>query len=492
MLLIVAAAAAGYWWGEGGGKLQIPTLGRDHDRSADNHVAAAPSASADTREVLYWYDPMHPQQRFDKPGRSPYMDMELVPKYADESPDAVTVRIDPAIAQNLGVRVADVVEGTMAKQIDAVGTIAFNGRDLTVVQARTGGYVERVYALAPGDVIAAGAALAELLVPEWAGAQSEFLALVRSGDAKLIAAARERLRLLGMPQSLIAHVERSGSPRPVFTVTTPAAGVIDTLDVRMGMTLSAGQTLATVKGIDTVWLDIAVPEAQGAWVKPGDKVATEITAFPGETVTGEVIAVLPAADVETRTFTVRVQIDNRDRRLRPGMFATARITGEGADRALLVPSEAIIRTGKRTLVMLAEAEGHYRPVEIRIGHDSNGKTEVLSGLTTAQRVVVSGQFLIDSEASIAGVMARTSENPQSTAAPLHEAEGTVIKVSEKELKLEHGPFTTLGMPAMTVTYPLARPEIARGIEPGEHIRVGVRDTDAGLVIEKIERKEATP
>lgn len=490
----LASGGAVYWWTQQHA-MTMPA-GRDTMAAADTATTSADNAMAPTdtsaeREALYWYDPMFPQHRFDKAGTSPFMDMELVPKYADESGASTTVRIDPRIAQNLGVRLATVSEGPIPNKLDAVGTIAYNRRDLTVVQARTDGYVERVQPRAPGDVIAAGAALAELLVPEWAGAQTEFLALLGSGDAGLINAARARLRLLGMPASVIARVEGTGKPGPIFTVTTPAGGVLESVDVRAGMTVMAGQTLAAIQGIDTVWLNIAVPEAQGGWVQIDDRVTARLAAFPGETIDGQVIAVLPAANMDSRTFTVRVQFDNRDSRLRPGMFANVSISGGDARRGLLMPSEAIIRTGKRTVVMLAEDDSRYRPVEIEIGREVDGQTEVLSGLEQGQRVVASGQFLIDSEASLAGVMARMSTPTEEAAMALHEADGTVVEVSDKELKLDHGPFASLNMPAMTMAFPLANPEAARGIEPGERVRVGVRQTDQGLVIEKIERKESS-
>ena len=153
-----------------------------------------PESSVD-RKVLYWYDPMYPQQKFDKPGKSPFMDMEMVPQYADSKGDSATVRIDPSLTQNLGVRLATVSRGVFASSLEVVGVLAFNERDVAVIQARTAGFVERVYAHAPGDVIKANAALADILVPEWSAAQEEFLALKRSGDAGLLAAARQRLRL---------------------------------------------------------------------------------------------------------------------------------------------------------------------------------------------------------------------------------------------------------------------------------------------------------
>ncbi len=203
-LLLAVGAGGGVWWANTG-------------MASANHPAQEQAASATPAEkertVLYWYDPMYPQNRFDKPGKSPYMDMDLVPRYADDSEDATAVRIDPAVTQNLGMRVAPVKRSVFDARVEATGVLGFNERDVAIVQTRTGGFVEGVAALAPGDLIAAGARIAELLVPEWAAVQQEYLALRAAGDAQLAAAARERMLLAGMPTGLIREIESSGRAR---------------------------------------------------------------------------------------------------------------------------------------------------------------------------------------------------------------------------------------------------------------------------------------
>ena len=371
--------------------------------------AAAPTqAGASSRKVLYWYDPMVPTQHFDEPGKSPFMDMQLEPKYADAGDAAggtPGVTIDPAIAQNFGMRVVTVTRGQLSQGLTVTGVIDFNQRDVAVVQARSGGFVTRVYARAPGDVIGAGAPIADILVPEWGGAQSEYLAVRRTGDGPLIRASRQRLALLGMSPGMIAGFERSGRVQNSITITAPSGGVIRTLGVRSGMTVSAGQTLAEVGGLGTVWLNASVPQSQSAQVHLGAPVRLSFAAFPGETINGKVTAILPEADGASRTVSVRIELANRGGRLRPGMFAQVTLGGD-VHSALLVPSEAVIRTGTRNLVMLAGPNGHYSPAEVRIGGDANGQTEILAGLSEGEKVVASGQFLIDSEASLSGVTAR--------------------------------------------------------------------------------------
>jgi len=489
MLIILAAgAAAGYWWATRAQTSPAPA------------TTAAPQTPGE-RKVLYWYDPMVPQQHFDKPGKSPFMDMALVPKYADEGGNngsAALVKIDPRVTQNLGMRTASVTRGRLKPRLEATGVLAFNERDVSIVQARAAGFVERVFARAPGDVVAAGSPLVELLVPEWSGAQQEFLALKKSGDAVLIDAARQRMQLLGMPSQLIQQVERSGVPHPLVTVRFPMGGVIRELDVRAGMTVTSGQTLAKVNGLRTVWLDVAVPEALAQQIRVGQSAQARLPALPGEVIQGRVTDILPEANLDTRTLKVRVELPNKHGHLRPGLTAQVQLVDGNGQSVLLVPSEAIIRTGKGAMVMVAESGGHYRPVEVQTGAEAGGKTAVLSGLSEGQKVVTSGQFLIDSDASLQGIIAAADAPDTSTGAAstpaqppapmaLHEAEGRIVGIGKGEVTLASGPFKTLNMPAMTMSFPLANAQLVQGFKVGDKVRVGVRQTDSGLVIERLEK-----
>lgn len=481
VLLIVLVGAGGYWLGRSGGQ---GTPAEEHTSEA----AHPPGGATGERKVLYWYDPMVPQHRFDKPGKSPFMDMQLQPKYADEEGEGGGVKIDPVLAQNLGVRVATVESGKLASTIEAVASVAFNERDVAIIQARTGGFVERVYARAPGDVIGQHEPIADVLVPEWTAAQSEYLAIKAAGDATLSAAARDRLKLLGMPPELIERVERTGKPNTVVTITTPVGGVIQSLDIRVGMTIASGMTLARVNGLATVWLEAAVPEAQAGALRPGAVVEARLPAFPGEVFKGKVAAVLPEANVETRTLRVRAEFPNPRGRLRPGMFAQMRISQGAVREAPLVPSEAVIRTGKRAVVILAADDNRFVPVEIELGAETDGKTAVLKGLTVGQKVVVSGQFLIDSEASLKGTLARMQGSaPEASVTALHEATGKVESVTPNEVTVSHGPVASLKWDAMTMPFRLARPEVAKGLKRGDVIKFGFRQTESGFVVERIER-----
>jgi Cu(I)/Ag(I) efflux system membrane fusion protein len=454
-------------------------------------ASMAPSSPEPGRKVLYWYDPMVPNQRFDKPGKSPFMDMQLVPKYAGEGGGEPSVQIDPTRAQSLGVRLARVEQGNLPSEFTAPGVIDFNGRDLAVVQPRAGGIVQRVYGRAPGDVISAGAPLADLLVPEWSGAQAEFLAVRRIGDATLTAAARQRLAVLGMPAGVIAEVERSGRPQPVLRISTPTGGVIRTLSVRSGMTVSQGQTLAEISGLNTVWLNVAVPEAMAGQLRTGQTAAVSLSAFPGERFTGRVSAILPEASADSRTLSARIELANRGGRLRPGMFGQVEFGG-AATPALLVPSEAVIRTGRRTLVMLAQPGGRYRPAEVQVGREAGDRTEILAGLQPGEQVVASGQFLLDSEASLAGVQARpvaSATTPSATPA-LFETMGRIERLDARSITLSHQPVPALQWPAMTMGFTVADPVLTRGLKVGDQVRFAFDQAGSKHTVRRIAKMDA--
>jgi len=523
--LIVAAMAAVVAGGAGFGLARWSGAHDANGPGAHQPAASGPAdagAAPDGRRVLYWYDPMVPTQHFDKPGRSPFMDMDLVPKYADAQSGA-GVSVDPRLAQSLGLRIATVERRTLAPRVDAVAQVGFDERAVAVLQARSAGFVERVQAHAPGDVVAAGAPLAEVLVPDWAGAQQEYLAVRAAGDAGLAAAARQRLVLLGMPEALIARVERERAVVTTTTITAPIGGVIQELNLRAGMTLAPGMTLARLNGLASVWLEAAVPEAQAAVLERGRAVQASFAAYPGQRFTGKVDAVLPEANRDTRTLRVRMVFANPQLKLRPGMFAQVMLDGARED-ALVVPSEAVIRTGKRTLVFVAEDGGRYRPVAVELGDAVDGNTVVRSGLNAGQRVVASGQFLIDSEASVSGIVAQAQANgaaaqaqampnatsiatsvatpdagpsaapnaPASAAAhaaphaPIYEGVGKIVDLSGEEWMLEHAPIPALKWGAMTMGFkPGAAQAQGARLKPGDRVVFTFHQDDDGFTLDSI-------
>jgi Cu(I)/Ag(I) efflux system membrane fusion protein len=254
------------------------------------------------------------------------------------------------------------------------------------------------------------------------------------------------------------------------------------------MTVTAGQTLAEVSGLGTVWVNAAIPEALAGQVRQGASVGVSLAAFPGETFTGRVSAVLPEAQGDTRTLTARIELPNRGGRLRPGMFATVQL-GETSRPALLVPSEAVIRTGRRTLVMLALDGGRYQPAEVRVGREAGGRTEVLEGLAEGEKVVASGQFLLDSEASLSGVQARPiGDGPAPTATPaLHQSSGRIEKLTGDSVTLSHEPVPALNWPAMTMSFRVEDPALLRGFGVGDRVTFAFDQPPAGPTVRRMTR-----
>ena len=427
------------------------------------------------KKVLYYHDPMVPGNKFDKPAKSPFMDMMLVPVYADSDGDGSKVTVSPRIQQNLGIRTAPVVEGTLSPQVSAVGSIAFNERDQVIVQARATGYVERLHVRATLDRVAKGQALAELYVPDWIAAQEEFLSVRRMQGtdlASLVDGARQRMRQVGMSDAQIKGVESSGRTQPRISLVAPIGGVVTELMAREGMTVAPGATLFRINGLSTVWANAEVPESQSALLRPGAKVQARSPAAPGATFDGKVQAILPEVNPTTRTLKARLELANPHGALVPGMFVQMQFMDMRNEKALLVPTEAIIQTGKRTVAMLAEENGRFRPVDVEIGIESGGQTEIKRGLQAGQRVVVSSQFLIDSEASLKGVEARLNVERQPTAAntaPRHTGTAKIEAIGRDTMTLSHGPIASLKWGAMTMDFKLPKGGAPRGLEVGDRV-----------------------
>ena len=434
------------------------------------------------RRVLYYRDPMVPGNKFDKPAKSPFMDMMLVPVYADSGADSDSagskVTVSPRIQQNLGVRTAAVTEGSLSLQVSAVGSIAFNERDQVIVQARATGYVERLQVRATLDRVTKGQALAELYVPDWIAAQEEFLSVRRMRGTDLapldglVDGARQRMRQVGMSDAQIALVDSSGRTQPRITLVAPISGVVTELMAREGMTVAPGATLFRINGLSTVWANAEVPESQAALVRPGAKVQARSPGAPGATFDGKVQAILPDVNQTTRTLKARVELANANGALVPGMFVQMQFMGLRNEKALLVPTEAIIQTGKRTVAMLAEENGSFRPVDVEVGIESGGQTEVKRGLQLGQRVVVSSQFLIDSEASLQGVEARLNVEPPPVAANTaarHTGSARIEAIGRDTMTLAHGPIASLKWPAMTMDFKLPKGGAPRGLAAGDRV-----------------------
>jgi len=382
--------------------------------------AEAPREANADREVLYWYDPMRPDVHFDKPGKSPFMDMQLVPKYANpaggsERQQSGLIEIDPRMAQNLGMRTAPVTRGAVALTLNTVGSVTVDETRIFAIESRAAGWVERLHVRAEGQPVARGQSVASIYSPELYAAQSELALAAKSGDQALIAATRQRLALLGVSASQIEQVIRRGEAVRQVAVIAPSDGVITELNVREGQQVAPAMPLMRIADLSRVWITIELPEDQAGLLQAGQKVTARLRAIAGKTFSGAVEYVYPRLEASTRTVSARIAFDNPKGELKPGMYADVSLEQASQDDdqedALLVPSEAVIRTGTRTVVIVEEAAGRFRPAAVELGPESQGRTVVLAGLQEGERVVVSGQFLIDSEASLRGAFDRLGSAP---------------------------------------------------------------------------------
>lgn len=475
-------------------------LGRKTAQPANTPAA---TSTTDGRKVLYWHDPMVPGPRFDKPGKSPFMDMQLVPMYEDSStgPASSGVQVSPGVQRNLGIRYASVRKTQGSTSFDALGTVRFDERLNVAVQTRVAGYVERLSVRAPMERVRKGQALATVFAPEWLGPQNEFLALKRSGVAPdLVAAARERMRAMSIPDELVRRSEQTGTAQARYVLSAPSDGVVAELGVREGVAVAPGMTLFRIAGLEKIWAVAEIPEAQAVRLARGQKIKAVLQADAARTFDGTLDEILPEIDGSTRTLKARFEVDNRNGALTPGMLLRLQVAGPAStDTRLVVPSEAVIRTGKRAVVIVRKADGAFEPREVSPGADQGEDTEVLSGLSEGEQVVASGQFLIDSEArlrSVLGNMAASAPvpTPEAAAAPtpaVHKAEGKVESVDPDGITISHGPVATLKWPSMTMGFAKASPGAFAEIRPGDQVRFEFREggpTGYELVtVQRVER-----
>ncbi|MGH8085567.1 MAG: efflux RND transporter periplasmic adaptor subunit [Lysobacter sp.] len=402
LALLAGGIGMGYWWASD---------------SSDAATAAATASDAGApgetdREVLYWYDPMVPGQRFDQPGPSPFMDMELVPKYADEVSEG-GISIAPGTRQNLGISTVEVELGSLAGTVSVPGTIGWDLRQEHVVSARVDAVVDRLFVKAPYEPVRAGEPLASILAPAWNTALAEARALGQASSSSAQAlqpAARQRLQVLGLPPDATIRDGR-------IVLTAPVNGVVSEIGVREGQAASTGTLLFRVNGTDTVWLEAAIPQAAVGAIVPGTPVEARVSTMPGRVFEGRVETLLPQIETGSRTQQARIVLDNPEGVLAPGMFAQITLEPTDGSEQPLVPSDAVIGAGSEARVIVMGEGGQFRPVAVQTGQSGGGFTEILSGLEGGERIVASGQFLIDSEANLSGALERLGGNASDQSEP---------------------------------------------------------------------------
>jgi Cu(I)/Ag(I) efflux system membrane fusion protein len=484
VLIALALAIGAYWAGE-----------RSAHRDAQVAPASAPAAgpaAAPERKVLYWHDPMVPQQKFDKPGKSPFMDMQLVPVYADEALAESGVSVSAQAQQNLGIRLAPAEVTALALELRATGYVQADERGIARAEVRSTGWVEKLHVRSLNDPVRAGQVLAEIYSPDLLAAQEEYLltrrmAQANAGDAALAQDARRRLELLGMPAQGIARLDSGGAAERRVPLLAPISGVVSELAVREGAMVQAGAAAFTITDLSSVWVSIEVPEARGAVLRQGVSATATVRTLPGKTFAGRLDYVYPEVNAQTRTLRARIVLANPGLALKPGMFADVQLAS-GARKSLTVPTEAVIQTGTRSVVIVAEA-GRFRPAQVRVGAEAQGRSEILKGLKAGEQVVVSGQFLIDSEAGLRGALERL-QAPGGEAVHKGTGKVTAIDRAASKIELAHDPIASLKWPAMTMEFALRDKAQLGGLKAGDRVEFELRSEpgkEGDYVIESLRR-----
>ena len=422
-------------------------------------------------EILYWVAPMDPNFKRDQPGKSP-MGMDLVPVYADADGDDNAVRIDPAVINNLGVRTARVERGPLWRRINAVASIDVDENRVSHINLRTQGWVERMVVKSEGERVKRGDLLFELYSPDLLNGQEEYVQALASGNNGLIRASKERLIALGLEDAQIKALRRSRKSQRLVKVYAPQDGIVSSLKVGEGMFVKPATTIMTLADLSKVWVLAEVFERQADWVEVGQPAEVRLPYLPGRLWEGRVEYIYPELNPTTRTLRVRLVFDNPDEALKPNMYGTAAIYGGAKKDVLSVPREALIRSGSGDRLVVALGDGRFQSREVLIGIESGDWIEIVEGVNEGEEVVVSAQFLIDSEASIKGSFVRLEAGDDNSDPKPVQAVGTVNRVmpAANRINLSHQPIPDLNWPIMTMDFQVAPGAIPEGLGEGEQVR----------------------
>lgn len=472
------------------------------------------SQAALEKQPLYWAAPMDKSYRSDSPGTSP-MGMELIPVYADEAgadDNRNLVRINPTVENNIGVRTAIVSSSESLPVIETVGTIQIDDDNTSVVDVRTEGWIEHMPVKAIGDEVRKGQLLFQIYSRPLVSAQDEYLQATRMGSTNLISATRSRLLSLGMSERAIQNLRESGQSERLMNIYAPRSGIATQMGAGEGGFVKPGMNVLKIADLKSVWAIADVFEDQAHQVHPGQDVSMRMSGMPGREWKGKVEYIYPTVNAKARTVQVRIGFDNADGLLRPDMFVRLRIeTGSGMPTmdmpgTLVIPREALIRTGRTERVILALGDGHYQPAKVVSGQEIGDDIEILSGLGAGETIVVSSQFLLDSEASLRGTVLRmTPGEPESSASNLEtsseksgakqasevETKGTVVSVMQEHgmVTIDHAPVAALDWPSMTMSF-VTKPDLLKGINKGDHVDITILvtpDSNDNYVLSDIQK-----
>ena len=427
---------------------------------APTNSGEASSVVTAEKKPLYWVAPMDANYKRDKPGKSP-MGMDLVPVYDDggKGPDEGpgTIRISPDVVNNLGVRTAIVSYKSLHTEINTVGYVTYDEDKLVHIHPRVQGWIEKLYVKAIGDPVKKGQPLYEIYSPELVNAQEELLLALDRKNSRLISAAENRLSALQLPKSSIVKLKKTKKVQQTITFYSPQNGVVENLKIREGFYVKPGSTLMSIGDLSEVWVEAEVFERQAGQVKTGTPVSMTLDYLPGKTWQGKVDYIYPTLDAKTRTVKVRLRFKNEEGEFKPNMFAQIAIHTTGDEQALLIPKEALIRTGNQDRVVLALGEGSFKSVAVSVGRYDSESVEIIEGVHDGEKVVSSAQFLLDSESSKSSDFKRMNSDVDEADASMPssvwvQASIESMMADHKMLTLAHEAIPEWEWPEMTMDF----------------------------------------
>ena len=392
-------------------KKVIATPPAEASPPSEQKGATTGSAASENRRVLYYYDPMRPEVHFDQPGQSPFMDMALVPKYVEADNASAGIAVSAAVVQSLGIRTATPQRRDVSTSVRVPARVVADARGQARLQARVQGWIERLMVRAVGQPVAVGSVIAEIYSPELVQAQEELLLGVEAAGP-----ARERLRRFGIADRDIDAVRRAGKAARRLPLRAPIGGVVTELGVREGSSVTPETLIVDVAGRNAVWIEAQLFPAQRLLLGNSFSAHFTLPGAPGQGWRSDAGTVVPVVDPVTQTLAVRFPLVAADG-LPLGTVLDADIEGKARTGVLLVPATAIIRTAQGHRVLLARDGNRFVPTRVELGPRYGDDVEITDGLALTDRIVISGQFLLDAEASLTAGLDQMTAAPASDATP---------------------------------------------------------------------------
>lgn len=460
------------------------------------------------KKILYWVAPMDANFRRDEPGKSP-MGMDLVPVY-DDGEDGITVKISPTVENNMGVRTASAKKDKLWRRIDTVGYVDFDENKISHIHLRTKGWIEKLYVKSEGERVKKGQLLFEVYSPELVNAQEEYLQALRSGNKGLSSASRERLIALGISSSQINQLNKTRKSKQYVKVFARQGGIIAKLNIREGMFVMPTKLVMSLADLSSVWILAEVFESQANWVKAGQTADVKLSYLPGRTWQGRVEYIYPSLDPKTRTLKVRLRFDNKDESIKPNMFADVTIYGGAKREVITIPREALIHSGNEERVIVSIGKGRFQPREVTAGIESGELIEIIDGINIGDKVVTSGQFLIDSEASLKASIARMSSpdkmkdmegmstmnvDPEPEKATENDKKimGTgIIKdlmPEQNKIRLAHDPIPAIDWQDMLMDFEIKKNVSLKGFKVEDTVKFELEKSENGYIVKSITKEK---